>query len=315
MTRVFFVADLHGSAVCFRKFINAARIYKADVLLVGGDVAAKTMTPVFPEGTGWIVTSEGETRRASSAEELAKLEASLRDSATLPLRTTPTEWDERLADRAKADRAFEALALDDLRRWLAWAKERLTGVPTRLLIGLGNDELTPMERVIANDDRVELTNLEILRFDPDHEMLTIPYSNPTPWKTHRELSEEELARRIDELAARLEDPARAVFNIHVPPFGTPLDLAPRLQPDLTKTMSPGGETEIVHVGSTAVREALERHHPLLSLHGHIHESRGTTPFGRTLSLNCGSAYTEGTLLGALVDLERDRVRSAVLSSG
>ncbi|MCL4308517.1 MAG: metallophosphoesterase [Candidatus Thermoplasmatota archaeon] len=315
MTRIFFVADLHGSAVCFRKFVNAARVYRADILLVGGDVAAKTMTPVFSEGTEWTVTGDGETRTARNPEELARLEASLRDSATLPLRTTRAEWEDLLADRDRADRAFEALALDDLRRWLAWARERLADLPTRLLIGLGNDDLTSMESVIANDDRAELTDQEILAIDGHHEMLTIPYSNPTPWKTHRELSEEQIARRIDDLAGRLREPARAVFNIHVPPFGTPLDLAPKLLPDLTKAMSPGGETEMVHVGSTAVRAALERYHPLLALHGHIHESRGTTTFGRTLSVNCGSAYNEGALLGALVDLDPDKVRSAVLTSG
>ncbi|MCW6167027.1 MAG: hypothetical protein LVQ64_01075 [Thermoplasmatales archaeon] len=81
MTRIFFVADLHGSAVCFRKFVNAARIYRADVLLVGGDIAAKTMTPVFSDGTEWTVAADGEMRTARNPEELARLEASLRDSA------------------------------------------------------------------------------------------------------------------------------------------------------------------------------------------------------------------------------------------
>ncbi len=172
-----------------------------------------------------------------------------------------------------------------------------------------------MEAVIQEDEFAELTDRQILRVDDRHELLTLPYSNPTPWKTHRELPEEEIARHIDRTAARLERPDSAVFNIHVPPYGTPLDVAPRLDVALTKVMAPGGEPEMVHVGSTAVRDALERHHPLLGLHGHIHESRGTTTFGRTLSMNCGSAYTEGALLGALVDLSADEVRSAVLTSG
>jgi Icc-related predicted phosphoesterase len=314
-TRVFFVADLHGSAVCWRKFVNAARVYRADVLLVGGDIAAKTLTPIYEERGSWSAHVEGVRRTASSLAGLDRLEASLRDAATVPFRTTRTEWDELQVRPGQLDQVFERCSLDELQRWLAWARERLGASPTRLLLGLGNDDLTSMEEVIAADGRAELTDREVLHLDDEHELLTLAYSNPTPWRTHRELPEEEIARRVDATAARLERPASAVFNIHVPPYGTPLDLAPRLDASLTKVMTPGGEPDMVHVGSTAVRAALEHHHPLLGLHGHIHESRGTTTFGRTLSVNCGSAYTEGALLGALVDLAGDSVRSSVLTSG
>lgn len=314
-TRLFFVADLHGSAVCFRKFVNAAKVYRAQVLLIGGDIAAKTMTPVFEEPGGWTVSVEGETRTARSAEELERLEGWVRDSATVPYRTTRSAWAELLQDRKKADRVFLELELEELRRWLTWAKTRMAGGGARLLVGLGNDDFTPMEEVIRADGFAELTDSDILRVDDHHELLTLPYSNPTPWSTNRELTEEEITRRIDRDAARLQHVDRAIFNLHVPPFNTPLDLAPRLDPGLVKVMGPGGEAEMVHVGSTAVRAALERHRPLLGLHGHIHESKGSVSLGRTLSLNPGSAYTEGTLLGTVVDLGPDRIRATMMTSG
>jgi Icc-related predicted phosphoesterase len=314
-TRIFFVADLHGSAICWRKFINAAKVYRADVLLVGGDIAAKTLTPIVEQNGSWTTTVEGQRRTATSLPELERLEEVLRDSATVPFRTTAKEWEELNASPGKLDDVFERRALEELGRWLAWARGRVGATPTRLCIGLGNDDLTPMESVIDADEFAELTDREILRIDDRHELLTLAYSNPTPWNTHRELPEDQITRHLEESAAKLERPASAVFNIHVPPYGTPLDLAPRLDAALTKMMSPGGEPEMVHVGSPAVRSALERHQPLLGLHGHIHESRGTAKFGRTLSMNCGSAYTEGTLLGAVVDLAGDEVRSAVLTSG
>jgi Icc-related predicted phosphoesterase len=160
----------------------------------------------------------------------------------------------------------------------------------------------------------ELTDRDVVRLDNGREILTLAFSNPTPWHTHRELPEDAIARWVNEQAAMLEHPESAIFNFHVPPFNTPLDLAPRLDQNLTKLMSPGGEPQMIHVGSTAVRAALERYHPLLGLHGHIHESRGTVTFGRTLSINCGSAYTEGALLGAVVDIDGDQVK-AVLTSG
>jgi uncharacterized protein len=314
-TRVFFVADIHGSAVCFHKFVNAARVYRADVLLVGGDIAAKTMTPVFEEDGGWSATVEGETRRAHSLGEVEQLEHWMRDAATVPYRTTPREWRSLIENRSEADRVFLELELEELRRWLAWAKQRMKGGGSRLLLGLGNDDLTPMEEVIASDDFAELTDREILRVDDAHELLTLPYSNPTPWSTHRELPEDEIQRRLEEGASRLENVQRAVFNLHVPPHNTPLDLAPRLDANLTKVMTPGGEPDLVHVGSTAVRSALERLQPLLGLHGHIHESKGSVRIGRTDAFNPGSAYTEGTLLGVVVDLERDRIRATMMTSG
>jgi len=314
-TRLFFIADLHGSAICFRKFINAAKVYRADLLIVGGDVAAKTMTPVFEEPPGWTTSLEGERRTAHSQEELELMESWLRDSATVPFRTTRTEWAELIRDRTKADQVFLGLELAELRRWLEWARTRLSGGGARLLLGLGNDDFTPMEDVIAADGFAELTDSNILHLDGQHEMLTLAYSNPTPWRTNRELSETEIAQRIDADARRLKDVSQSVFNLHVPPHNTPLDLAPRLGPDLVKVMASGGESEMVHVGSTAVRAALERHQPLLGLHGHIYESRGRVTIGRTLSFNPGSAYTEGTLLGVIVDLDRDGVRTNVMTSG
>jgi uncharacterized protein len=314
-TRVLFVADLHGSAICFRKFVNAAKVYGANVLLVGGDIAAKTMTPVFDEPTGWTVTVEGETRTARSLEDLEKLERWVRDSATVPFRTNRKEWLELIADRPRADAKFEELEREEVRRWLAFAKDRLKGSGSRLLLGLGNDDFTSMEGPISEDGFAELTDSGILRVDDHHELLTLPYSNPTPWHTNRELSEEAIAARIESDAARLEHPERAVFNLHVPPFNTPLDLAPRLDANLVKAMTPGGEPDMIHVGSTAVRAALERHRPLLGLHGHIHESKGEVVLGRTRAINPGSAYTEGTLLGVVVDLEPRGIRATMMTSG
>ena len=314
-TRIFFVADLHGSAICWRKFVNAAKVYRANVLLVGGDIAAKTMTPIFELNGAWSVTVEGEERRARNPEELERLEAWVRDSATVPFRTEPKTWRELIADRGRADQKFQDLELEELRRWLELAKHRLAGTGARLLLGLGNDDFTSMESVIEGDGFAELTDSAIRSIDDRHELLTLPFSNPTPWRTNREISEVEIAARIDADAAKLRDVRRTVFNLHVPPFNTPLDLAPRLDASLTKVMTPGGEAEMIHVGSTAVRAAIERYQPLLGLHGHIHESKGSVTIGRTTVLNPGSAYTEATLLGTVVDLGPDGIRATMMTTG
>jgi uncharacterized protein len=314
-TRIFFVADIHGSERCFRKFVNAGKVYGAQVLLIGGDIAGKTITPLWPEHGGWTGLYLGSRRWVQTDSDLAKFEEDLRATGSIPYRTTPKEWEELSHDRARADDLFRQLALGVLQKWVGLAETRLRGSGIRILIGLGNDDFDEMEGILRQSDYVELTDGQILRLDDHHEVLTLAYSNITPWHTNRELTEPQIAERIRAAAAGLQKPERTIFNFHVPPAGTQLDLAPRLTPDLTKVMGPGGEPEMVHVGSSAVRAAIEQIQPLLGLHGHIHESKGFSQVGRTLCVNPGSAYSEGILQGLLIDLEPDKVRSHVLTTG
>ena len=64
-----------------------------------------------------------------------------------------------------------------------------------------------------------------------------------------------------------------------------------------------------------MREAIEETRPVLSLHGHIHEARGHTRIGTTLCINPGSAYEQGDLMGALIELNGKKVKNFVLTSG
>ena len=92
-----------------------------------------------------------------------------------------------------------------------------------------------------------------------------------------------------------------MFNLHVPPKDSGLDTAVLLDEEL-RPLIRSGSPVFAGVGSTAVRKSLERHQPMLGLHGHIHESRGDARVGRTLSLNPGSEYSEGVLRGVIVTL-------------
>ena len=87
---------------------------------------------------------------------------------------------------------------------------------------------------------------------------------------------------------------------------TPLDLAPALDDDLHVRYSAAGDMLMGPVGSHAVRAAIEQAQPLLSLHGHVHESRGRARLGRTVCFNPGSDYQSGVLRGVLVRVSRKR---------
>src|SRR5262249_9390687 len=136
-------------------------------------------------------------------------------------------------------------------------------------------------------------------------MLSLGYSNLTPFNSPRELDEDELYRRVDAMASQIADQTSCIFNLHVPPYDSQLDSAPQLDQDLT-VVTAAGQPKTIPVGSKAVRELIERYQPVLALHGHVHESRGATRIGRTLCINPGSDYHTGRISGVLVHLKPDR---------
>ncbi|MBD0289951.1 MAG: metallophosphoesterase, partial [Thermoleophilia bacterium] len=44
--RIFYAGDIHGSERLWRKFLNAAAFYEADVLVLGGDLTGKILVPL-----------------------------------------------------------------------------------------------------------------------------------------------------------------------------------------------------------------------------------------------------------------------------
>src|SRR6185369_15629950 len=129
-----------------------------------------------------------------------------------------------------------------------------------------------------------------------------------------ELDEEEIYARLRPLVDQLEQPEQAIFNIHVPPWESSLDTAFEVDEDL-RYVTKGGRPHEVPTGSRAVRQLIEEAQPVLSLHGHIHESKGVTRIGRTVAINPGSDYGSGHLDGCLVHLAQERVVGQYLVSG
>jgi len=172
----------------------------------------------------------------------------------------------------------------------------LTAVGIVLLLAAGQRVERAVIEVQGNADAVELGPYQVLSYG---------WSNITPWKSPRELPEDELEARIESLTADLEPGRPAIYNLHVPPYGTRIDDAPEIREDLS--LVGGSSATMVPVGSTAVRRVLERHAPLLGLHGHIHESRGSARLGPTLCLNPGSDYNTGILKGVIVRLRGSTV--------
>ncbi|MBS1880996.1 MAG: metallophosphoesterase [Actinobacteria bacterium] len=312
-TRLFFCTDLHGSEVCFRKFLHAGSVYEAGVVIMGGDCTGKMIIPLVESGGGEFTCEwAGDTVVLTDAEALAEQEKMIKNNGFYPVRLSAAEMERLSADGAGVSTLFTETMVHTLEGWTALAAERLGSSGIKVIITPGNDDEFDVDGVLEASDFIDAAEGRVVKIDDEHEMLSVGWSNPTPWDTPRECSEEELAEKIHKLAAQVENMETAIFNIHVPPYGTGLDSAPELEEGARVKR---GGTIMASVGSTAVREALLEYQPMLSLHGHIHESRGMQKLGRTVAINPGSAYSDWTLQGVIVDLDGAEVKRYVPTTG
>ena len=311
MPRIFFATDLHGSEMCWRKFLNAAKFYDADVLICGGDMTGKAIVPIVEEDGHFTVTMGGQTQTVGS-DQVGDVEGQIRRKGYYPLRMSVErlhELDQHPAQRAET---FQTVMLDGVQRWMEMAKDKLGGSGVRIFVCPGNDDEMEVDDVVRKSEMVQLGEGQMLEID-GFSMISTGWSNHTPWNTHREETEEQLGERIEAMATQVTDPSRAIFNLHCPPYKSGLDEAPAIDADLK--LLHGGRA-LRPVGSTAVRQAIEKHQPLLSLHGHIHESKGAVKLGKTLSINPGSSYEEGMLMGAIIQLDPKKgIKSYQLVNG
>jgi uncharacterized protein len=314
ITRLFYAGDVHGSRVCWKKFVNAAGHYPADALVMGGDLTGKALVPILREGDGsYRARVIGELRAARTAEELDEMQTAISTNGMYPLIVEPDEAAALAEDPARVDEAFERVLLDELRLWVELADERLAGTETRAYVIPGNDDPWEIDAVLAAGSSVIACDETVESIGP-HEMVSFGYSNRTPWQTPRELDEEEIYGRLKRLVDQLEKPSRAILNVHVPPYESSLDTAYEVDEEL-RYVTKGGRPHEIPTGSPAVRQIIEETQPLLSLHGHIHESKGVTRIGRTVAINPGSDYGSGHLDGCLVHLAPERVINQYLVSG
>jgi Icc-related predicted phosphoesterase len=270
--KMFFATDIHGSEICWKKFLNAAAFYKADLVVLGGDVTGKIMVPIIAYPGYWEVTIRGERRRLETREELLEAEKQLRDRGSYPAIVSQEELDALSSGGEGAiSQRFNAEMTRSLDRWLDMADTKLRGGAIPCVLNGGNDDIFEIDPILESAPSVTFAEGKAIDLG-GFTMVSMGWTNPTPWDTHREAPEDQLAVKIDAVASLVPDMNRTIFNFHAPPYGTGLDEAPALD-------------------ST-----------MLSVHGHIHESRGVAKLGRTLTVNPGSSYGDGVLQAALIDM-------------
>ena len=313
MTKLFFATDIHGSDICWSKFLNAGKFYGADVLILGGDMTGKAVVPIIHQGgKNYRVTLLEQVFDISNDDELQDMIKRVRSRGYYPYLTNPDEITELEKNPDRVSEIFGQEVLKVVQQWMDLADKKLDGTAMKVYCCPGNDDMNEVDELVRSSRRVILAEGQVTPLDPYHEMIASGWSNRTPWDTHREEDEDQLKVRYEAMISQLKDPHNAVFNVHVPPYKSGLDEAPELDKNLRPVLA---GNSMIPVGSTALRAAIEKVQPLLSLHGHIHEGRGTTRIGKTLCINPGSMYEQGTLLGTIVSLGRNKIENYVLTSG
>ena len=312
--RVFFATDIHGSDICWRKFLAAASYYEAGILILGGDMTGKALVPIVKRTRGgWEAVLLQERHVLDTETEVLAMEKAIASRGYYPFRTDNSEMESFAAEPDRVDALFRKTVLSVAARWMELADGGLVKAGTACFVCPGNDDAFELDAVIASSRTVQNAEGRIMDIADGFSMASTGWCNPTPWNTHREESDEALGDRIGAILEGRGDFSRFLFCFHAPPRGSGLDDAPELDGDLN-VLNAGQSS--VSVGSAAVRRAIEGKRPLLSLHGHIHESKGVARIGKTLCLNPGSLYEQGVLQGALIDLDPKKgIRSWVLTTG
>jgi Icc-related predicted phosphoesterase len=319
-TRLFFATDLHASERTYRKFINAGKFYDANVLVMGGDITGKLLIPIIKENNShYRATVQGRVEHLKSEDELKGLTARLDVLGFYYKVMEQDEFQEISAHERSVGKLFNELARQRLSNWVDLAEERLAGTGIKCFVTGGNDDEPEVLDVMKRESNKSFfaCENELVYVDDDHSMISVGVSTPTPWNTPREVSDEKLGEIIEAMTAKVPDMNKAIFNFHDPPIDSSLDTCPMLDwdKDPPEQILQGGQPILIGAGSRSIRDAIEKHKPMLGLHGHIHESQSVAKIGRTTCVNPGSEYGEGILRGCLITFVDGEVQGFQMTSG
>jgi Icc-related predicted phosphoesterase len=291
----------------WRKFLNSSKIFKCNWLIMGGDLTGKILTPIVlqPDGT-YKADFLGETHTIQSSG-LEDFRRHVKEQCYIPYVCDQMQFEElNRAPQDEIERIFAKLECATLKEWLDLVPEKVSS-DVKVLVHPGNDDKFELDDVLKASPYITYAEESVVNLDGEHEAACLGWSNPTPWNSPRECSEEELMEKLERLASHVKTVDRALFCLHCPPYESQIDQAPQLDDNFRPVLE-GGRPKLIPVGSKSVRATIEKYQPLLGMHGHIHECRGFMNIGRTRCMNPGSEYTEGLLSAYLIELDGVKIK-------
>lgn len=302
--RLFFATDIHGSDLCFRKFLRAPEFYGVDALFLGGDYSSKSLVACVRSNNKWQAKLHGEVVGINTRSDLEQFRTECLNRGYLVIELNQDEFEAFQLDEGFRQKSFESAQREKLHQWTNMASEQLGSSGVRIYHIPGNDEPQYCDEFFNDLPFVPVHCRHIL-ISNNLAVLGFGGSNPTPWHTPREYEESEIERLI-EMSFRPElKGVPMIFFGHVPPYKSGLDNAPALNPDLSYKLVLGSQKK-EPVGSSAIHRAIKRLQPLVALFGHIHESEAEIRIGKTLCINPGSVYYNARLRGCIVTVRNER---------
>jgi Icc-related predicted phosphoesterase len=308
--RICFACDLHASESTYLKFINAAKlnVYKANVIIAGGDLTGKALVPIVKQEDGsYHAQFLNSQEKIKSPADMQSLTRRIRSVGYYYQIMTKQRHEYLTTHPSELASVMVGLMRENIERWVRIAEERLANTGVTCYMMPGNDDDPEVGNIIDHSSYVINPEDKIVELGEGIEMLSNGYSTPTPWRTPRECSEEDLKTKIEHSLVKMKNASTSIFNLHCPPYGTGLDNAPLLDDQLRPVVSTG-EIVRVPVGSKTVLNAIRENQPIAGLHGHIHESPGSARIGKTMCFNPGTEYQSGILCAYLLDLEKNKLK-------
>ena len=268
-------------------------------------MTSKVMVPIVREPEGGYSADFLGKQLKIPGEGLSDLKKQIRENCYLPYVCSKAEVEKLSKDPESVEKVFEDMEVEMVKDWLSLIPKKAPDA--RVIIHPGNDDKFVLDDILKNSRNVIFAEESVVSFDEFHEAACVGWSNPTPWNSPRECTEEQLLEKLEKTVSQLKSVKTSCFCFHVPPYNSTIDMAPKLDATL-RPVYEGGRPAFIPVGSKSVRKVIEKYQPLLGLHGHIHESPGLVKIGRTQCINPGSEYSEGILRAYIVELEDGKVK-------
>jgi Icc-related predicted phosphoesterase len=301
----YFTGDLHGSELTFGKALRAGKFYGVNAVILAGDMVGKGMIPIIKTGSKYTCEFGGEQRNMETEAELKSMIEMIDNTGFYTYITDREEVAALRADPAQSEKLVDDLVVSRMETWCARMEESYRKDGVTYYVSAGNDDPFSVDAVMGSRPGVVNPEGKCVSVHEKIDMLTYGWTNPTPWDTPRELPDDQLLLKLEELIQLVPDPKKCIFSLHAPPYGTKLDIAPNLTKDL-RMMSGLGGSPFQNVGSRAVRSVIEKYQPLVGVHGHVHECPGKDKIGNTFIFNHGSEYAQGVLRGVILIFNVDK---------
>ena len=164
--KLYYATDIHGSEICWKKFINAGKFYEADTLILGGDMTGKAIVPLVAQGNQrYKLTLLEQETILEGQEAVDKMVQTIRNRGYYPYVTDPEEVAELTSAPGRLDDLFLEQMLATIQRWMDYADEKLAGTGMRCFVCPGNDDMFEVDAVIAASKSVQLAEGRIIQLD------------------------------------------------------------------------------------------------------------------------------------------------------